>query len=120
MAPNLSRSCSQGCHKQSDHRAASGKGAESRQERGNHHLDSGALRAQHAVPQPPLEPCPIRQGRGRVVQLSVEHDNQVDHAVQPGISLTNGRDNHTSSIAGRTTMTRVVLQVEVVSYPAEQ
>jgi hypothetical protein len=37
-----------------------------------------------------------------VVQLSVEHDDQVDHAAQPRISLTNGRDNHTSDTVGRT------------------
>jgi hypothetical protein len=53
-----------------------------------------------------------------VVQLCVEHGDQVDHAVQPGIALTNRRDNHTSNTAGRTT--RVVLQVEAISYPAEQ
>jgi hypothetical protein len=28
-----------------------------------------------------------------VVQLCVEHDDQVDHAAQPGIALTNWRDN---------------------------
>jgi hypothetical protein len=53
-----------------------------------------------------------------VVQLGVEHGDQVDHAVQPRIALTNGRDNHTSSTAGRTT--RVVLQVKAISYPSEQ
>jgi hypothetical protein len=53
-----------------------------------------------------------------VVQLDVERGDQVDHAVQPVIALTNGRDNLTSNTAGRTT--RVVLQVEVVSYPTEQ
>jgi hypothetical protein len=53
-----------------------------------------------------------------VVQLCVEHDGQVDHAAQSRIALTNWRDNHTSSTAGRTT--RVVLQVMAVSYPAEQ
>jgi hypothetical protein len=53
-----------------------------------------------------------------VVQLGVEHSDQVDHVVQPRISLTNGRDNYTSTTAGRTV--RVVLQVEVISYPAEQ
>jgi hypothetical protein len=53
-----------------------------------------------------------------VVQLCVEHDSQVDHAVQPGIALTNWRDNHTSSTVGRTA--RVVLQVKAISYPAEQ
>jgi hypothetical protein len=53
-----------------------------------------------------------------VVQLGVEHGDQLNHAAQPGIALTNGRDNHTSSTAGRTT--RIVLQVEAVSYPAEQ
>jgi hypothetical protein len=53
-----------------------------------------------------------------VVQLGVEHDSQVDHVVQHGIAFTNRRDNHTSSTAGRAA--RVVLQVEVVSYPAEQ
>jgi hypothetical protein len=42
-----------------------------------------------------------------VVQLGVEHGSQVDHVVHPRISLTNGRDNHTSSIVSR--MTRVVL-----------
>jgi hypothetical protein len=35
-----------------------------------------------------------------VVQLGVEHGGQVDHVVQPGIALTNRRDNHTSSTAG--------------------
>jgi hypothetical protein len=53
-----------------------------------------------------------------VVQLCVEHGDQVDHAAQPGIALTNRRDNHTSSTAGRTA--RVVLQVKAISYPAEQ
>jgi hypothetical protein len=42
-----------------------------------------------------------------MVQLGVEHGDQVDHVVQPGIALTNGRDIHTSSTASRTT--RVVL-----------
>jgi hypothetical protein len=64
MAPNLSRSCSQGCRNQSNHGAASGKGAESRQKRDNHHLDSGALRAQHTIPEPLPEPCPTHQGHG--------------------------------------------------------
>jgi hypothetical protein len=50
-----------------------------------------------------------------VVQLGVEHGAQVDHTVQPGIALTNWRDNHTSSIVGWTA--RVVLQVKAVSYP---
>jgi hypothetical protein len=53
-----------------------------------------------------------------VVQLCVEHGDQVDHAAQPGIALTNWRDNHTSSTADR--MARVVLQVKAISYPAEQ
>jgi hypothetical protein len=53
-----------------------------------------------------------------VIQLCVEHGDQVDHAVQPGIALTNRRDNHTSSTAGR--KARVVLQVKAISYPAEQ
>jgi hypothetical protein len=53
-----------------------------------------------------------------VVQLGVEHGDQVDHVVLPGIALTNGQDNHTSSTAGQTT--RVVLQVKAISYPAEQ
>src|SRR5688572_28121386 len=53
-----------------------------------------------------------------VVQLCVEHDDQVDHATQPGIALTNWRDNHTSSTVDRTV--RVVLQVKAISYPAEQ
>jgi hypothetical protein len=53
-----------------------------------------------------------------VVQLGVEHGDQVDHAVQPGIALINGRDNHTSSTVGRTA--RVVLQVEAISYLAKQ
>jgi hypothetical protein len=53
-----------------------------------------------------------------VVQLCVEYGGQVDHAAQPGIALTNWRDNHTSSTAGRTV--RVVLQVKAISYPAEQ
>jgi hypothetical protein len=52
-----------------------------------------------------------------VVQLCVEHGGQVYLAVQPGIALTNWRDNHTSSTIGRTA--RVVLQVKAVSYPAE-
>jgi hypothetical protein len=52
-----------------------------------------------------------------VVQLGVEHGDQVDHVVQPRISLTDGWDNHTSSTVGRTA--RVVLQVKVVIYPAE-
>jgi hypothetical protein len=64
MDPNLSGSCSQRYHTRSDHGAVSGKGAESRQRRNNHHLDSGVLRTQHAIPQPPPEPCPTRQGRG--------------------------------------------------------
>jgi hypothetical protein len=53
-----------------------------------------------------------------VVQLCVEHGDQIDHAAQPGIALTNWRDNHTSNTVGRTT--RVVLQVKTISYPAEQ
>jgi hypothetical protein len=53
-----------------------------------------------------------------VVQLCVEHDDQVDHAAQPGIALTNWRDNHASSTAGQTA--RVVLHVKAVSYPTEQ
>jgi hypothetical protein len=53
-----------------------------------------------------------------VVQLAVEHDDQVDHVVQPGIAFTNRRDNHTSNIAGGTM--RVVLQVKAISYPAKQ
>jgi hypothetical protein len=53
-----------------------------------------------------------------VVQLCVEHDDQVDHAVQPGIAITHWRDNHTSSTVGR--FARVVLQVKAISYPAEQ
>jgi hypothetical protein len=53
-----------------------------------------------------------------VVQLGVEHGDQVDHVVQPGIALTNGRNNRTSRTTGRTA--RVVLMVEAVSYPTEQ
>jgi hypothetical protein len=53
-----------------------------------------------------------------VVQLCVEHGGQVDHVAQPGVALTNWRDNHASSAAGRTV--RVVLQVKAVNYPAEQ
>jgi hypothetical protein len=53
-----------------------------------------------------------------VVQLCVEHDGQVNHAVQPGIALTNWQNNRTSSTAGRTA--RVVLQVKAISHPAEQ
>jgi hypothetical protein len=64
-----------------------------------------------------LRPNVAQLAKG-VVQLGVEHSDQVDHAVQPRIALTNGRDNHTSNTAGRTT--RVVLQVEAISYPAEQ
>jgi hypothetical protein len=62
--------------------------------------------------------CPnIAQLVKGVVQLGVEHGDQVDHAVQPGIALTNRRDNHTSSTIGRTA--RVLLQVEVVIYPTK-
>jgi hypothetical protein len=53
-----------------------------------------------------------------VVQLCVEHDDQVDHVAQPRIALTNWRDNHTFSTAGRTA--RVVLQVKAINNPAEQ
>jgi hypothetical protein len=53
-----------------------------------------------------------------VVQLCVEYGGQVDHAAHPRISLTNWRDNHASSTAGRTA--RVVLQVKAISDPAEQ
>jgi hypothetical protein len=35
-----------------------------------------------------------------MVQLSVEHGDQVDHVVQPRIAFTNGRDNHTSNTVG--------------------
>jgi hypothetical protein len=49
-----------------------------------------------------------------VVQLCVEYGGQVDHAAQPGIALTNWRDNHASSTAGRTA--RVVLQVKAIGY----
>jgi hypothetical protein len=48
-----------------------GKGAESRQGRENHHPDSGVLRTQHAIPQPPPEPCDIAE----VPDLSVSGDN---------------------------------------------
>jgi hypothetical protein len=104
MARNLSGSCSQGCHKHNDNWAASGSGAKSRQEWGNHPPDGGTPHAQHAVPQSLSEPCPTRQG---VVQLGVEHGDQVDHVAQSGISLNNGRDNHTSDTAGQ--MARIVL-----------
>jgi hypothetical protein len=87
MDLNLSGSCSLGYHSRSDHGAVNGKGAESRQGRENHHLDSGVPRTQHVILQPPPEPCPTRQGRG---QLCVEHGGQVDHAVQPKIALTDG------------------------------
>jgi hypothetical protein len=50
-----------------------------------------------------------------VVQLSVEHDNQVDHTAQSRIALTNGRDNHTSGTTRWAA--RVGLQVETVSHP---
>ena len=73
------------------------------------------LRTQHAIPQPRPNLAQLVKG---VVQLCVEHDSQIDHAVQPGIALTNGRDNHIFSTVGRTT--RVVFQVEAISYPAEQ
>jgi hypothetical protein len=53
-----------------------------------------------------------------VVQLDVEHGDQVDHVVQPRIVVTNGRDNHTSNTVGQTA--RVVLKVEAVSYPVER
>jgi hypothetical protein len=53
-----------------------------------------------------LRPNLVQLVKG-VVQLGVEHGDQVDHAVQPRIALTNGRDNHTSSTASRTA--RVVL-----------
>jgi hypothetical protein len=64
MAPNLSGSYSQGCHKHDDHGAMNSKGAESRLERGNHPPDGGASRAQHTVLQSPPEPCPTSQGHG--------------------------------------------------------
>jgi hypothetical protein len=115
MDLNLCGSCSLGYHSRSDHGAANGKGAESRQGRENHHPDSGVLRTPHAILQPPPEPCPTHQGRGPTL---CEHDSQVDHVVQPGFALTNWRGNHTSSNAGRTT--RVVLQVKAISHPAEQ
>jgi hypothetical protein len=99
MDLNLSGFCSLGYHSRSDHGAVNGKGAESQQWWGNHHQDSGVPCIQHAIPQPPPKPCPTRQGRGK---LCVEHDDQVDHAAQPRISLTNWRDNHTSSTTGRT------------------
>jgi hypothetical protein len=72
MDPNLSGSCSQGCHKKSDHGAASGKGAESRQERGNHHPNSGVLHAQHEVSN--LRPSLAQLVKG-MVQLGVEHND---------------------------------------------
>jgi hypothetical protein len=53
-----------------------------------------------------------------VVQLSVEHGDQVDHVVQPEIALTNVRDNHTSSTASQ--MAGVEIQVKAINYPAEQ
>jgi hypothetical protein len=115
MDLNLCGSCSLGYHSRSDHGAANGKGAESRQGRENHHPDSGVSRIQHAIPQPPPNLAQLIKG---VVQLFVEHGDQVDHAAQPRIALTNRRDNHTSSTAGRTA--RVVLQVKAISYPAEQ
>jgi hypothetical protein len=88
MDPNLSGSCSLGYHSRSDHMAVNGKGAESRQGRENHHPDSGVLRTQLAIPQPPLEPCPTHQG-------PVEHGSQVDHVVQPRIALNQlARQSH--------------------------
>jgi hypothetical protein len=110
MDLNLCGSCSLGYHSRSDHRVVNGKGAESQQGRENLHQDSG-------VPRTNLRPNLAQLVKG-VVQLCVEHDDQVDHAAQPGIALTNWRDNHTSSTASRTA--RIVLQVKAISYPAEQ
>jgi hypothetical protein len=64
MDLNLCGSCSLGYHSRSDHGAVNGKGAKSQQGRENHHQDSGVPHIQHAIPQPPPEPCPTRQGRG--------------------------------------------------------
>jgi hypothetical protein len=115
MDLNLCSSCSLRYHSRSDHGAVNGKGVESLQGQENHHPDSGVPRTQHTIPH--LRPNLAQLVKG-VVQLCVEHGGQVDHAAQPGIALTNQRDNHTSSTAGRTT--RVVLQVKAVSYPTEQ
>jgi hypothetical protein len=91
MDLNLCGSCSLGYHSRSDHGAVNGKGAESQQGRENHHQDSGVPRIQHAIPQPPPELAQLIKG---VVQLCVEHDDQVDHAIQPRIAFTNWQDNH--------------------------
>jgi hypothetical protein len=64
MDLNLCGSCSLGYHSRSDHEAVNGKSAESRQGQENHHPDSGVPLIQHAIRQPPPEPCPTRQGRG--------------------------------------------------------
>jgi hypothetical protein len=76
MAPNLSGSCSHGCRNQIDHAAASGKCAEFQQERENHHPDSGALSTQFRNLR--LNLAQLIKG---VVQLGVEHSDQVDHVV---------------------------------------
>jgi hypothetical protein len=86
MAPNLSRSYSQGCHKHNDHGAASGKGAESQRERGTTILI--VVRRMLNTQFHNLRPSLAQLVKG-MVQLGVEHDDQVDHAVQPRIALTN-------------------------------
>jgi hypothetical protein len=87
MAPSLSWSCSQGCHKHDDHGAASGKGAESQHGRGTILL-MVALRALST------QFCNLRSSLAQLVkgmvQLGVEHIDQVDHAAQSGTALTNG------------------------------
>ena len=85
MTPNLFGSYSQGCRNQSDHGAVSGKGAESLQGWENHHQDSGVPRIQHAIRN--LRPN-LAQLVKDVVQLCVKHGDQVDHAAQPRIALT--------------------------------
>jgi hypothetical protein len=72
MAPNLSGSYSQGSHKHGDHGAASGKGAESRQERGTILL-MAALRVLSTQFRN-LRPSLAQLIKG-VVQLGVEHGN---------------------------------------------
>jgi hypothetical protein len=53
-----------------------------------------------------------------VLQLGVEHSDQINHATQPGIALTHKSDNHTPGTTDRTS--GVVLQVETVIHPTKQ
>jgi hypothetical protein len=115
MDPNLSGSCSQGYHTRSDHGAVNVRVLNP--DRGGRTTIQIVACCALSTQFRNLRPNLAQLVKG-VVQLCVEHGGQVDHVVQPGIALTNRRDNHTSSTADRTT--RVVLQVKAISYPVEQ